>query len=51
MFCPIRALCAEISNECAEKKCAFWYNNECVIAGFFRSFIKGEPPAREDVNM
>ncbi|MCK4336216.1 MAG: hypothetical protein KAW40_05860 [Candidatus Aenigmarchaeota archaeon] len=51
MFCPIRSLCPQISNVCTEKKCAFWYNGECVITGFLRGFVKGEAPMRDEPGM
>ena len=53
MFCPIRSLCPEVSNECAEKSCAFWHKNECVIAGFLKSFIREDlqPVERDEPGM
>ena len=48
MFCPVRGLNAEISDECVERHCAFWTNHECVIAGFLRSFVRGEAAMRDE---
>lgn len=51
MFCPIRGLNAHISDECVQKHCAFWTNNECVITGFLRTFVKGEGEERDEPGM
>lgn len=48
MFCPIRALNPQITDECVEKHCAFWCKGECVIKGYLRSFIQGPPEDRDE---
>jgi hypothetical protein len=51
MLCPIISLGRKESKECEERKCAFWFRNECVIAGFMRSFVRGDSPERDEPGM
>jgi hypothetical protein len=51
MLCPIVSIGKREEKECEENKCAFWFEHECVLAGYLRSFIRGEAPERDEPGM